>query len=354
MVMGHLEFISEPLRYFIVSFHMPLFFVISGMLMYVTQEEKKTPESFIKGKLKRIALPYLSFSIAFLIIEILYENLITHAFSIWTWVQDLWLSVCLYGMSVLWFLPALFFSMIMFYFIRRKTGYVATAIIVLALTLIAYFLNFQLNMFRAVYFFNFIASEIYYFLAMILRCFVSLFYLAAGYYGYLIYEVIKNRAKYEPKEKPLSKSILLSVIMIFCGIVMLSFIAFLSQVNGAVDIHFLIFGNPGLYLINSLLGSMAILLISRGLEPISQTPVMKIFRYYGVNSLTVMATHINFYVMYCSILLALHFIKYVTHAKQYIFCTMIIVTVFICEFFLIEIINRYFPIFTGSNLKSRK
>lgn len=340
VVLGHLEYISESLRYFIVSFHMPLFFVISGMLMNMTQEEKKTPGSFIKGKLKRIALPYLSFSIAFLIIEILYENLITHSFNIWTWVQDLWMSICLYGMSVLWFLPALFFSMILLFFLRRKTGHIVTVVIVVVLTVVSYFLNNQLNYFRAVYYFNFGASELYYPLAMILRCFFSLFYLAAGYYGYFVFE--KYDENFFKKESRIR-----SVISIALGMIILGIIAYVSQINGAVDIHFMIFGNPGLYLLNSMAGSLAIILISRGLEMWSQNFVMKIIRYFGVNSLTVMATHINFYVMYCSILLALHFIKYVTHAKQYVFCTMIVITVFIGEFVLVEIINRYLTFFTG-------
>lgn len=343
VVMGHLEYISIPTRYFIVSFHMPMFFVISGMLMYQTGEENKDWKSFLKGKLKRMGLPYLSYSILFLIVEVLYTNL-THTWDKWVFIQDIWYALSLYGISVLWFLPAMFFGMLLFFIIRKKLTHRASVIVIAVLTVTMYFVNQYLEYLKNLWIYEFLLSELYYFLAMIVRSFFAMFYLAAGYYGLFIYKrYIRER---------FSRAI--AVASIPLAILLLASVAYLSQVNGAVDIHFMIFGNPAIYIYNSFAGSTAVILLSRMLENISQSVPCRILRYYGVNSLTVMATHINMYVLYVCIIVSMHFIKYVTRAKEYIFCTMILLFVFAAEFIIIEIVNRFFPILTGSLRGSRK
>ncbi|MBR6328899.1 MAG: acyltransferase family protein [Lachnospiraceae bacterium] len=321
VVLGHLEYISEPLRYFIVSFHMPLFFVISGMLMCVVGEEKKEPARFVKGKLSRMGFPYLVYTIAYLIIEIIYGHF-TGTFQKWTFIQDIWQGVCLYGISVLWFLPSMFFGMLILYFLRRKLSHKATAITVVILTVSAYGLNFLLEMYRSATVFELVLSELYYPMAMVLRSVIAVFYLAVGYYGqYLI-----SKKKIE----------LNAPLKIVIAVLLLGAVVFLSRVNGAVDIHFLIFGNPFIYIFNSLAGSAAVMLISSAAEKYSGTIPGRIVRYYGVNSLTVMATHINFYVLYASILLVIHLMQYITHAKGYLFCPLIVFFVFVAEAFVIE------------------
>ncbi len=344
VVMGHLEYISIPLRYFIASYHMPMFFVISGMLMCMTGEENKEVGRTVKGKLTRMAIPYLAFSILYLIIEIGYGYM-TGTWNFWTWIQDLWLSICLYGISVLWFLPAMFFGFLLLYFLRKKTSHTVTIIAVVILTVIMYGLTFVLEYMKVAFTYNFIMSELYYPLAMAVRSFFAMAYLAVGYYTYYLLQrpsAILDRVRKLPR-----------ILGVVVSLVLLGIVAYLSQVNGAVDIHFLIFGNPLIYIFNSLAGSGAVILLCWTLEPLAKTIPCRILRYYGENSLIVMATHINSYILYCSIIVAMHVVKYVTRAKNYIFCTLILVIVFVSEIFVIEIINRFFPFFAGKGFKRK-
>ena len=138
VVLGHLEFISMPLRYFIVSFHMPMFFMISGMLIQITNEEKRDMKTILKRKFNRMMVPYISFSILYFFIEIIYFKLT--GLSSWETIFDnVFQSLCLHGVSVLWFLPAIFFGEIMFLFIRKHFSHSLTILIVLVLNIIMYF-----------------------------------------------------------------------------------------------------------------------------------------------------------------------------------------------------------------------
>jgi hypothetical protein len=138
------------------------------------------------------------------------------------------------------------------------------------------------------------------------------------------------------------------------GAALLAAVACLSQVNGAVDIHFMIFGNPLIYLFNSLAGSAALILISSAMEGWSDSPAGRAVMFYGENSLTVMATHMDFYVMYVSIIFVMHLIEFIPHGKGYLFCPLIAVCVFALEYVIIRVINSFFPFFTGELRVKRK
>jgi len=345
VVMGHLEYISIPFRYFIASFHMPMFFIISGMLMCMTGEESKSFSAYINNKIQRIAVPYLSFSTLYLILESIYMYLMKQV----NWmniIQDGYLSICLYGISVLWFLPAMFFGGLLLYSLRKKFSHIITIAIVGILTIVMYILNVQLEAVNMIYGQQLWFVELHYFLAMIIRCFFAGLYLAIGYYIYYFYHLIICG------ESPF-KNIIVGIrkISLLIAVILIIMVAYLSQINGAVDIHFLIFQNPFIYLFNSIAGSVAVIILCRLLEPFAKTIPCKILSYYGRNSLIVMATHINSYVLYVAIVISLHFSKYITRAKNYVFCIMILTIVFLSEVLIIEIINRFLPFFAGKKFK---
>ena len=334
VVLGHLEFISMPLRYFIVSFHMPMFFMISGMLIQITNEEKRDMKTILKRKFNRMMVPYISFSILYFFIEIIYFKLT--GLSSWETIFDnVFQSLCLHGVSVLWFLPAIFFGEIMFLFIRKHFSHPLTILIVLVLNIIMYFANNREKILYALYPVPSYHIYLHYIIVTFLRCFFSMAFICIGYY---IYFFLKDRK-------------ILPVPELLTGILFMGITVYVSQVNGAVDLHFLVFSNIFLYLTSSILGSMGVILICRSLEHFSKTIPYRIIEYYGVNSLIVMATHINSYILYFCIVISMHFNKYVTHAKNYIFCTSIMILVFLSEFFVIEIINRFFPFILGKPIR---
>ena len=52
VIIGHIEYVPAPIRFYIVTFHMPLFFIISGMLMNLTDEAGRDFKQLLLKKLK--------------------------------------------------------------------------------------------------------------------------------------------------------------------------------------------------------------------------------------------------------------------------------------------------------------
>ena len=103
MVCGHTS-IPLSISNWIWSFHMPLFFIISGILFNAT----KYPNFnlFIKKRGKTLIIPYIIFSLITL--------LTIHDQTLKEWLYKGWINGC-----ALWFIPVLFFAEIFSYFIIR-------------------------------------------------------------------------------------------------------------------------------------------------------------------------------------------------------------------------------------------
>ncbi len=112
----------SPLYQWIASFHMPLFFVISGIVLRITREEERDMGHIVYRKAKGLLLPYASFSLIYFVINIctciFFPDLLQFS--------DLWryliYSVTFRGVSVLWFLPALFLGEVVFLWVRKRMG----------------------------------------------------------------------------------------------------------------------------------------------------------------------------------------------------------------------------------------
>ena len=70
VALGHMEDIATGTRVWISSFHMPLFFVISGILMAVKNEPSKDLGIAVKKRINGIIVPYLWFSLSYFVIYI--------------------------------------------------------------------------------------------------------------------------------------------------------------------------------------------------------------------------------------------------------------------------------------------
>ncbi len=128
IVLGHTVGYSNhliPFRNFFYSFHVALFFMISGYLFHTN----KNLRTFTKEKFIRIMIPYFIWCILFLIPYILFSNGIKNTLNInaISNIKELIINT-LYGNgndfhlkqnSSLWFLPALFTMEFIFYFIIK-------------------------------------------------------------------------------------------------------------------------------------------------------------------------------------------------------------------------------------------
>lgn len=104
MVLGHTS-IPERLSNFIFAFHMPLFFIASG---WCTNWAKDNYGTFVLKKLRTLGIPFLVYSIAVVLIA---------------WLADYreieWRGVLVKGWEgyALWFVPVLFFSLVVAKFV---------------------------------------------------------------------------------------------------------------------------------------------------------------------------------------------------------------------------------------------
>ncbi len=322
VIIAHIEYVDLGIRNYIVAFHMPLFFIVSGMLSCLIGEEKRDIFTVIKKKLKRIMLPYLIFSLLYPVIDFAYYFVTGNGDPMGSLYQNTMDTLVLYGNSVLWFLPTAFFGEVIFFLIIRgcrkiseKYAVYMTAVITLILALGIY------------YIFRF--DQRHFFIALV-RFFISAFFVSAGSF---LYSVI-GKMKIWP------------AVSAAAGVLLLLLLFFIHGINGTVDMHFGVYGNIFLYYINALVGSMGLVFLSMASERLSSALFFRGLVFYGKNSLFVMITHINFYILYCAEVLSFKITEYIPRAKSILFNMMTVLFVLAGEFVLIKVyeickINTY-------------
>lgn len=319
VVLGHIEYISEELRAWISSFHMPLFFVISGMLICCGNQSSRDMKSIVHKRFKGIMIPYISFTLIYTLIDVLniYLNKITPL----DFVKNLISGVTLYGSSVLWFLPALFLSELGFLLIIKKLPRIPSIIIILAAAPLAYLGQIAISSVYTANESSLLITSLINLIRVFLRAVIAMSFVGIAYYTF---PLLQKNTKFSWKELAL-------------GIFMIILTLPLSQINGCVDFRNIILKNFLLFYLCALLGSYGLVLICKNCRYSPQ------IGFFGMNSLIVMCTHINCYILYAAILLAWQIDTIVTRAKSYIFLFNIMALTFIFEAILILIINRFFP-----------
>ena len=331
VVLGHATFVNEHVITWVFSFHMPLFFMISGMLMAHKNEENLTMRELLHKKLKSILIPYLCFSICYSVIDII--SVFLKQITLFDLKTNLVCTGTFAGSGPLWFLTTLFFSEILFSRLLSLLGdFKAVAIAVflsIAGVLTWHFFEPVFNASRDDLSRFFLLS----FPFELIRFVICMSFIAIPY---ILYKLLLKHIT-DKKAMPLFTGILLMISNII-----------LSQFNSNIDIHNLDYGNVFLFIINAFSGSFGLILICRSL-PINK--IMKPILFWGRNSLTIMATHLNFYILYLGGVVAYMINPYITRAKEYIFLFNILLVTMLVETILIILINRFIPWSVG---KSRK
>ena len=125
-------------RSVIYSFHMPLFFIISGILLNDKVDDSFNLKEEVKKKIHRLLLPYFSWSLIYIIVIAIYHHRIP--------MERIFAMLSFRGLAPLWFLAALFFSEIIFLFsIRVIVDKSQCIILIVVLTVISCFLSSLYN-----------------------------------------------------------------------------------------------------------------------------------------------------------------------------------------------------------------
>lgn len=324
VVIGHYPKTGDQAMKWITSFHMPLFFIVSGMLIYYKNEIQQDFKTTVIKKAKSIMIPYLSFSILYMAINVLYYFYDKTAMPLEHIGLIGYRTITLYGHSVLWFLPALFLSEIIFIEIRRKMNHKNTISIVLIMGAVG--VLGKIAVLSDKWGLNEIIKDV---ITVILRLGIPIVLLMIGYY---IMSFMKNSEKTNWKE-------------VLIGIFALGINIAIAFYNGVVDINFMVFNNPLLFILGAVTGTMAVVLLCKNIKI---GKLDKGFIYLGKNSLIIMATHLDFYVMLVAINTSLWFNhNYVTRAKDYVHYLTMAVLIVAIEIVIIFIFNHFLAFLLG-------
>ncbi len=328
VVLGHIEYISDELRGWISSFHMPLFFVVSGMLICYLKQTDISIEVILRKKFRGILIPYISFTIIYTFIDIL--NIYLNKITPYTFIQNVISGLTLYGSSVLWFLPALFLSEVGFLLIIKKLPRIPSILLILILVPLAYLGQIGISSIYTAHESSLLITSLIDLLRVFLRAIIALSFVGIAYF---LFPLLQKKQEFSWKELAL-------------GILMILLTLPLSQINGCVDFRHIILKNLPLFYLCALLGSFGLILICKNCKYSPQ------IGFFGKNSLVVMCTHINCYVLYAAILIAWQIDTVITRAKSYIFLFNIMALTFLFEAIIILIINRFFPFLLGKHKES--
>ena len=339
VALGHMEDISTGTRVWISSFHMPLFFIVSGILMAVKDEPSKDFRGAVRKRFRGIIIPYLWFSLSYFIIDI--ANLkILQNIDLNTFIRDTIDSATFYGMSVLWFLPALFLASAGFLFLKKKLPDKAVAPLLLVIAVVCYVLKLQLAKVYAEHESSWLITSLINIVYIFLRAAVAQSFVGYGYYAKKLYDAMDLRGG------KIMGFLSSRAGSITAGVVLLAVNIILGRLNGCADLRNIILNNVPLYYLAAFTGCAALIFICRALPPV------RIITYFGRNSIIVMACHINYYILYAGIKLAWFVDSFNTHAKHYVFVAVVMITVFALSAIVIEAINRFFPFVLGKSAKT--
>ena len=306
VVLGHATFVNERILTFICAFHMPLFFIVSGMLIAYKDEISSSYKDVFHRKLKSIIIPYLWFSLSYFIIDI--GNLcVVHNIDLRTFIVDTIDSATFYGMSVLWFLPALFLSSAGFLYLKKKFDDKAVAPLLIVIAIVAYVIKLQFEKLYAVNAGSLLVTSLINVIYIFLRAAIAQSFVGYGYYAKKLFDGYGDNGS---KIKEMLSSRTGALIS---GVIFLALNIALAIPNGCADLRNILLNNVPVYFVAAFAGSLGIIQVLKAIPPV------RIITYFGKNSLIVMACHINYYILYAGIKLAWLVDSYNKHAKLHFF-----------------------------------
>lgn len=352
VLIGHLQGDSiftfspyiQPLCVFIFSFHMPMFFIVSGILLAIKNDEVKPLKEVAKSRFRGIMIPYLWFSLFYLIVVV--AALIKGEVAVQTLYLNIWYVISGYGMNVLWFLPALYLGELLFIFLRRRIrDHIPFITVVVLSNAIVYFLSYFVGI--AKYPTPF-AERMHDLITVILRPILVCGFISIGYYMHKLLRKGSRIGDFFNKPELNEKgnvSFKYRAAYIVLGLMLFGVCFGLFRVNNGIDFRSLAFRNIFFFFVCALSGSFGMISLCKGL------PRIPLFCYWGIGSLIFMATHNSQTVLTFSLKTAMYVNQYLTRARGYICYAIVIVIITAYSTFMIWLIRRFFPFIIGKPFK---
>ncbi len=340
VVLQHTGDLKADALNFAMSFMMPLFLVLSGYTSGIKKERKQSFKVFFEKKFRSIALPYLYFSAIYLLINIcLY--LIPSGPADSSRIKDILIQTfTFYGYSVLWFLSALFFSHLIMQALLRSSKKIRLFFFLLlaALSIIASLavMPFGTWWYSAEGVQHSLAETVlYYLINAVMRLPLCTLYVFGGYFAGSVFRYPRAKKKIPAILAHLAAAVILYI---------LCYLAAVKNEGGSLAIFY--YGkNILLFVLASLLGIAATLSLSHAIVLCGIKNMIRPLSYFGKNSLIILLTHFEFYLVIPAVKLSFLIPFVNSHNITRIIAMLIILM--IIEIPAIEIINRFLPFLLG-------
>lgn len=268
MLVGH-SGAPKNVTTFIYGFHMPFFFILSGLLYNRTKWEQKGLKKLVIAKFKAYIIPYFILCGINLLIEFIYDYL--NGFTMMQLYKEVTDSIfwVIYSYSTkarmatsvpLWFLPCIFLSTIFTYLFLKISNKLLRGLVIS----VAVAFNIILS------FWKFPIFPWHFGIAM-----VGAFFMIVGYYG---------KRVLDGEKIPFYPLVIATLFAVFTVCTLLT---------GKTDVNMRSFGShPLLFIIGSIAMSMALLFVFKNNLPNSKALV-----FLGQNTMLIMGFNytINFY-----------------------------------------------------------
>lgn len=320
VILGHISLTPTALKLWIYSFHMPLFFICSGLTFSLRKYNSFL--SFVKAKAKSIVIPYFSLGLFLWVLSKLLET-VTQLYqggSPISWEFGHFVLSMLLGYRLhkyyfsLWFLCVLFFAEIIFYFIEslaRGQSWI-------------YFLTFIVFIFGQWVVFQF-ANGWYLSIDLVPSgiAFISL--------GRLFRTVDEKNNMTFRKVWLLPVAFLGSILTCYSNV----------RIGGRTDLYLCVIGNPILFATAAFFGSWFVIIL------LSNFGGKKLIEYFGKNSLITYVFQNSFCIPAAAFITGIASAHLELLSDPIIQWLMIISITLGLSAVLIELINRRFPWLLG-------
>lgn len=316
MVFDHVGW-GMTIHTYIQSFHMPLFFIVSGFLY-----KKSDIKSTLEKRYKTLMRPYWIFAIGYMAIKVML--LLYMGFS----KEEVWntiVAVCFYPTDMnhmpfapaLWFLPCMFITNVMYAIISKYTKNMREKGIIVGIFTVCGVLYERMNLPMLPWAIETVATAVFFW-----------------YIGELI---SKNYCA-------LRKLLEIKTIVLFIWIISI----ILAFANGCIDMRSARYCVAPLYLLNGVLGTIAYWGIAVQLDSIKSVPIKirKLLSYFSINSMVYLCMNQFFIILVNNFLnkILLNYYTYQYYKNTIIFLSVLIlctiINVFIKKFKLTFVFGR--------------
>ena len=327
VLFGHLEVTEPHILLWISSFHMAMFFVLSGITLSLSREARNDTKARMLKKVRTIIIPYIWFSVFYVCMDVL--NLQLGKIDAPTFRFNAVSLATFYGKSVLWFMTALFISHTALIVLQRIVPekqdalVLAASVVIGALSCVAAEALVKLTDAGTL---SFAQTTLVNMGKSVARAGVVLPFVTAGYYGRIFFasrpDLLRGKG---------ARWFLALATGVACYAV--------AEYRGMIDTNNLVIGNPALYYLAGFLGSISIIALCTLL------PDIPVLRRLGSYSFVIMAVHLDLYVLWMGLQVGMRMYGFFPY-RPVLTVTTVAVALAIGSL-IAYVIERWFPFLLG-------